>query len=321
MKKKLDLLSSLLREFENDIGTSDLLRVVLEALKKSMKDFRPQSHTDFRNQFENLVYLFCHTEPKFGLFRYYFQKLIYEFDHLPDGFQDFDTFFENQIEHIQKKEAENNLAILHHSEEIDVHNKSILIYDQSHTVRNVLSHLQAQKKKFNVIVAEQEPEKTHSNIEFLHQANIPFQVVPDYMLSHIGDRVDMLFFGALTLKSNMDFVMSTGTHSVISEFHTMKTPLYMFIQTTKLSLWESDHKEVYHREESRCHSCKPINYTRLKFSHDRVEAGLFDKIITNEGIFSEKTLKEFFDLNLTDYKKQSKALSFDIEHTEFPHNS
>lgn len=308
MQKKLDLLSTLLRDFENDLGTSDLFFVVLKAMKEALQYFKPVDTNDFQRQFRQLVYMFCNTQPKFGLFRHYFQTILYDFENLPKNNVSIDEFFRDELQKIEDQERSNREAILRYSESLDVDGKSILIYEQSHKVQEVLQHLKDKGKKFRIVVAEQEYEKTHRIIEFLHEQNIPFQVVPDYMLSHIEDAVDMLFFGALTLKNTMDFVMPTGSHSVLSEFHTMNIPSYMFLQTTKFSLWESEPKtEVYHKKETRKHFSKPINYERLKFSHDRVQARLFEKIITEEGVCTPEELQQTFEKKLTQCQKQKKV--------------
>jgi translation initiation factor 2B subunit (eIF-2B alpha/beta/delta family) len=312
MNKKLELLSSLLREFENESGTSDLFMTVLKTLKQSLQEFESKDTNDFHEQFNQLIYLLCNTKPKFGIFRYYLEDLRYEFDQLPHD-ANFNEFFEQQIQKIDHQEKQNQKNILENANTLDVHKKSILIYEQSHNVQNVLKYFKNQNKIFNVIVAEQEYEKTHTIIEFLHEEDIPFQVVPDYMLSHIDKNVDLVFFGALTLQDTMEFVMPTGSHAVISEFNTMNIPVYMFLQTTKFSLWPSEKKEIYHKKETRRHYNKPINYERLKFSHDRVHMDLFDKIITEEGILSPEELKHCFDKKFEEHQKKEKKYNFSLD--------
>lgn len=312
MKNKLDLLSTLLRDFENETGTSDLLLIILKTLKNALKEFQSKDSKDFHEQFNQLVYMLCNTKPKFGIFRYYLQDLRYEFDQLSNDAH-FEEFFDEHIQKIQNQEAQNKKNILNNANTIDIHKKSILIYEQSHNVQNVLKHLKAQNKTFNVIVAEQEYDKTHSIIEFLHTNDIMFQVVPDYMLSHIDKNVDIVFFGALTLQDTMEFVMPTGSHAVISEFKTMDIPVYMFLQTTKFSLWTSEKKEIYHKKETRRHYNKPINYERIKFSHDRVHANLFHRIVTEEGILTPEELKECFEKRREEHRKKETKYTFSLD--------
>ena len=94
----------------------------------------------------------------------------------------------------------------------------------------------------------------------------------------------------------MHFVMDPGTHSIISEFHVENIPAYMFIDTSKFSLWESKERgEIFIHKHLRQHHSKPIEYERIKYSHDRVPVKLFKKIITDEGVLNPGQLKELFD--------------------------
>jgi translation initiation factor 2B subunit (eIF-2B alpha/beta/delta family) len=164
----------------------------------------------------------------------------------------------------------------------------------------VLIHLKNKKNKFNVIIAEQDYEKTHDNIERMYAAGIQFMVVPAYMLSHLHDQIDMVFFGALTLKDTMNFVMNPGALSIISEFHHEKIPVYMFLGTEKFSLWKSKKRgEIFIHKHTRKHLNKPIVYERTKYSHDRVPSDLFKKIVTNEGVFTSKQIEKMFNEKYT----------------------
>jgi len=189
------------------------------------------------------------------------------------------------------------------SDALDVKGKTILIHDHSHTVQDVLIHYKAQGKKFNVIIAEQDYEKTHDNIERLHKAGIEFTVVPAYMLSHVHDQIDMVFFGALTLKDSMDFVLNPGALSLVTEFHVEKIPVYIFLGIDKFSLWKSKKRsEIFIHRHTRQHADKPIKYERIKYSHDRVPSKYFKKIITNEGVLTPVELKQVFDEKLKNLK-------------------
>ncbi|MBU1992673.1 hypothetical protein KKG51_03170, partial [Patescibacteria group bacterium] len=246
MTKDTELLSSLFRELETELGTTDIAIVALKALLKSVKSLDFDTVQEFCDQFKNLHEVVTNTEPKFGILNLYFSKL----NKLLSEYLIKNSVTRNRsrrviIKHIKEMIKEVNLwekAILKHAESLDVEGKTILIHDHSHTVYNVLAHYKYLGKNFRVIIAEQDFEKTHINIERMHKCQIPFQVVPAYMLSHVHNKVDMVFFGALTLKDTMNFVMGPGSHGLISEFNTENIPSYMFINTAKFSLWKSTKK-------------------------------------------------------------------------------
>ena len=298
MQDKIDHFSKLLRELEAEIGTRDVAILVYRAFTAALKSFKADSFDDFLKQFKDFYNVLSNTEPKFAILTYHFGKLICAMED-----EKFVSAAKNKWRfHMQKLAKEILKDIKYHgedlikfSEKINVEGKTILVHDHSHTVRDVLTHYKKIGKNFKVVVAEQDFDKTHDNIEYLFKAKIPFQVVPSYMLSHIHDRIDMLFFGALTLKDTMTFVMDPGTHGIISEFHVAKIPVHMFMDTDKFSFWKSKKRgEIFIHSHTRAHHTKPIEYERIKYSHDRVPSALFTKIVTDKGVFEAKDLKEVY---------------------------
>ncbi|MFC1615973.1 hypothetical protein ACFL21_02430 [Patescibacteria group bacterium] len=312
MKSKLDLMSQLLRDMEMDIGTRDLANLVFEALIQAIKSLKVNEASSFCKQFSSLSELVCQTEPKFGILNYHFVNLSHELESDICGknisISSWKKKAISKVKLIVKNIGKQEKKLLEYAETLDVEGKTILIHDHSHTVQDVLSHFHRMKKHFRVIIVEQDFEKTHSNIEKLHSAQIPFQVVPAYMISHVIDNVDMLFFGALTLKDTMDFVMSPGTHGVITEFYAEKVPIYMFMNTTKFSLWKSKKRGgIFIHKHQREHHNKPIQYERIKYSHDRVHVDMFKRVITNEGAFTPTQIESLFNKKLVNYLKKAKA--------------
>lgn len=305
VNKKVQLLSQLLRTVEVDCGTSDMATMVFRSLKDSIEHLKTKDNLVFYKQFKTLVQNIHETEPKYAILNYYSTKLLSEFDSIKkDKTINYSQWAVEQMDLIEVEMNENRKAIIHHSEKINLNKKTVLLHDHSHTVHQVLCHQKSMGRKFKVIIAEQEYEKTHENIEVLHEAGIPFQVVPDYMISHIHESVDMVFFGALTLKDSMHFVMDPGAYGVISQFKSLGVPIYVFIKATKFSYWASKPRgEIYFKKHRRTHCNKPIEYDRLKYSHDRVPVELFHKIITNEGVFNPDKLKESFKKHYKKYRR------------------
>lgn len=299
MQNRIKHFSTLLRELEAEIGTRDVAVLVYNAFTNSLRSFKADSFEDFLKQFKDFYHILCSTEPKFGILIYHFGKLVCALED-KKFIESAKGKWRNNLRKIAKKIMKDikyhSDDLLKQAEKIDVEGKTILVHDHSHTVRDVLTRYKEMGKNFKVVVAEQDFDKTHDNIEYLFSAGIPFQVVPSYMLSHIHDRIDMLFFGALTLKDNMTFVMDPGTHGIISEFHVAETPIYMFIDTDKFSFWKSKKRgEIFIHAHARMHHAKPIEYERIKYSHDRVPAELFTKVVTDKGVFSLDELKTVFD--------------------------
>lgn len=296
---------------EADVGTRATAQIVLESLILAIENFDSDKADVFCKEFDQLVNVVCNTEPKFGVLNYHFLNLIDSFEKsICDQSFSANRWKKEAIQNIRSILKENNQMkrkLLKNADKLKVNNKTILVHDHSHTVQDVLCHYKYLGRKFKLIIAEQDFDKTHDNIERYHKAGIPFQVVPAYMLSHVHNQIDMAFFGALTLKDSMHFVMDPGTLGTISEFHVEGVPIYMFMGTAKFSLWKSKPKgEIFMREHTRIHHNKPIEYSRVKYSHDRVPLNLFTSVITNEGIFEPKEMKKFFKQKLDDYQKLRK---------------
>jgi len=299
MTSKTELFSDLMRELEADIGSRDLTDLVLQSLIDAIRGFKGSKFNNFCKQYSEFAEMVTNTEPKFGIFRYYFGYLEKEITGEVCSIsknKKWKKLAINRIEEVRKFARKQKRKLIKNSDEVDVEGKTILIHDHSHTVQDVLVHFRGQGKKFKVVIAEQDYEKTHDNIERLHNAGISFTVVPAYMLSHIHDNIDMVFFGALTLKDTMHFVMNPGALSIITEFQLEGVPIFMFMGTDKFSLWKSKKRsEIFIHKHTRKHIHKPIEYERIKYSHDRVPVKLFKKIITNEGVLTPARLKKVFN--------------------------
>jgi len=288
-----------MRDLEVDIGSRDLTELVLLSLIDAIRAFKGSKFDNFCKQYHEFAEMVTNTEPKFGIFRFYFGYLEKEIAGKVCNISNDKKWKKHAIKKIKetlKYARKQKKSLFKNADKIKIDDKTILIHDHSHTVQDVLVHYKGKGKKFNVIIAEQDYKKTHDNIERLHNAGIPFTVVPAYMLSHVHDQIDMVFYGALTLKDTQHFVMNPGALSIITEFQLDKTPIYMFFGTDKFSLWKSQKRgEIFIHKHTRKHIHKPIEYERIKYSHDRVPSEFFEKIITNEGIFNHKELKKVFE--------------------------
>lgn len=299
---------------EVDLGTTNLSIMVLESFKSAVEDLKGQDLHDFYESLLELTGFINNTKPKFAMIIdgfYEILKLAHDEEiHHPEAkFPLKKRIFLKKLKEMIREEKAEEKAIIENAKTIDVEGKEILIHDNSRTIQRVLKAYKRARKHFRVIVAEQDPEKTGAIIESLHKARIPFRVVPSYMISHLDDHIDMVFLAGLTLKSTMDFVMDPGTNALVSQFHVMKKPVYMFMATSKFSMWKAKKKSgVYTQVHRRKHHCKPIDFERIKFSHDRVPAKLMKKIVTEQGIFTPARIEKIFKEKLKERLSADKKI-------------
>ena len=288
-------LSELFRAIESEQGTHSFCVLVLEALHTALSQYKIKTRRAFRTQLMSLFTLVRETKPRYAILIESFYRILEVYDKQKRTSV---PALLDEIERVKVSYLLEMKQLVQVSDKIKVEGKSILIHDHSHSVQNVLRAMREHKKPFQVIVAEQDPQKTHDNIAFLHAHDIQFKVVPAYMLSHIDKAVDMVFCGAVTFQQNRHLVMDPGSRSIISHFHLEKKPIYVFLSTSKFSLWQSTkgmadidvkvHKRRHPRQME-------IEFERLKFSHDRVAVDLVSNIVTEQGIYKPQGVVRVFN--------------------------
>jgi translation initiation factor 2B subunit (eIF-2B alpha/beta/delta family) len=314
-------LSALLREIEVDIGSTNLSLLVLKSFAEAVSSLKGRDHHQFFQALLDLTDNINSTEPKFAIIIDSFHeilKLAYseELHHLDEKFPLRKQKFLEKLSDLIREEKREEKELIKNAMELDVEGKEILIHDNSRTVSRVLKAFKKAGKHFRVIIAEQDPEKTGPIIENLHKSRIPFRVVPAYMIAHVEEHVDMIFLGGLTLKSTMNFVMDPGTNGLVSQFHLMKKPIYVFMVTGKFSLWHAKKRtQVFTHVDQRKHYCKPINFERIKFSHDRVPAKFMKRIVNEKGVMTPNQVEKLFKQKLKERVKSDEK--FRKQLTEF----
>lgn len=303
-------------QIERDLGTKDLNSLMLHALRDALQSCKLSTLESLKTQMEELIHIFNNTEPRYAIVLYNMYNVYDEIRKITKDsksrhdYKEYKRKITKIVDRLISQSQKSKRHIFRNAEGINADGKTILIHDHSHTVQDVLYHFKRKGQKIRVLVAEQDMEKTLSNIEILSKRKIPFQVVPAHMLSNVEDEVDMCFFGALTLKSTYDFVVDTGTNAIISEFHLRRVPIYIFLSSSKFALWKARKKEaVVRRLTTRKHPSKKIHFERFKFSHDRVPLSSVTYTITDEGIFKAHELKKLYQEKYKEYGDLMKEIS------------
>jgi|CXWL01.1.fsa_nt_gi translation initiation factor 2B subunit (eIF-2B alpha/beta/delta family) len=285
--------SELFLKIESDVGTTQLNYFVLTALKNAIHHFKEKDEQDFFEQFNLLLENVKNTEPRIALIIDSFYDVWKVLDEAkkvehPAGHY----YWEKKVIDLIKKNRKITKEESHTMTKFGVKTIKkgdvILIHSISHTVLDVIIQAKKSGRDFKIIVAEQEVEKTQQLIEILSKNTIHFQVVPEYMLSHIESDITKVFLGGVTINEQMNVVADAGSNAIVSEFHLHKTPIYLFISTRKFSLWKS--RESHHTYKVKnirtVANCKPITFERIKFSHDRVPLDFYDFIVTELGVMT-----------------------------------
>lgn len=294
-------ISQLFLGLEAEMGITGMDDVVLSALLRAIHDFKEKGEEDFLTQFYELFENVKNTQPRIAIVIDHFFHLwntlseAKETKH-PEGHLFWERKIIGKIKEFRVSIKEEKCKLFKTGAAQIRSGDVILIHGLSSSVFESLFRAKRNGKKFKIIVAEQELEKTQKIIELLSKHRISFQVIPEYMLSHIESEVTKVFFGAVTINSNLHVVCDAGVNAIVSEFHLRKTPIYLFLLIRKFSLWKSSAEHHrYKATSTRTHGYKPISFERIKFSHDRVPLDHFKYVVTEKGKLKPAEIKEIYD--------------------------
>jgi len=312
MKNSQDQMSEVFLNIEADLGTTGLLMLVFDMIVKSAKDYKVQDVEKFYDQLQELICMVKNTKPRIGIVIYYLSEIWDQMRKQKAKFKTMGNVVAALEEIVKEKIKETEVdanRLVEYGVDLVEDEDSILVQSHSKVVLRILEKAWQQGKKFRVVVAEQELEKTKDNIQFLYERKIPFTVVPEFMLSHIEHEINKVFLGALTLNNNYCFVTDAGTSSVVAEFHQERIPIYMFVVTKKFSLWENPithhtYKTVQKKIEKRTKDI--LTYERIKFSHDRVNLDSVDWVITEKGKSIPKAVRKMYQEKFAEYQEWRK---------------
>jgi len=294
-------ISELFLDIEGEVGTTALNNMFLIALKKAIHDFEEKNDADFFAQFYELLQLVKNTEPRVSLiidnlYEIWKALLTDKLKGHPEGHRHLEKKVGAAILSSQKTTREERKKLTMHGVGQVHKNDVILIHSISGSVLDVLFEAKKAGKDFRVVIAEQEAEKTQQLIELLSEGGIRFQVVPEYMLSHVESEVTKVFLGGVTINDQLAVVGDSGSNAIVSEFHLRETPIYLFMSTRKFSLWKS--RESHHTYKVKniktLANDKHITYERIKFSHDRIPLEFYDHIVTEAGILTPKETEKLY---------------------------
>lgn len=298
--------NALLIGMEHDVGTRDTCIHFLASLQTALLETKFKSAEDARAQFSAFYEMFTHLKPRMAIIQHYLDNVL-ECACTTDR-QTLTELLQVMVEVIQRAEKDNELhndELKHRALHAIPGNGRILIHSHSHTVLDTLDLAKHTHKKFSVIVAEQEASRTLDIAKFLNERQIPFTVVPEYMLSSVEMDISCMLIGAVTLKHDMHFVVDAGTKAVVSEMNAAKIPVFLMLTTNKFSYWKTKPAlQTQKTVKSIAHPHAHFSFERVKFSHDRLPLSQVNHIITEEGIFSPKDLMKHYKQKLAEYQER-----------------
>jgi translation initiation factor 2B subunit (eIF-2B alpha/beta/delta family) len=159
----------------------------------------------------------------------------------------------------------------------------ILVHSASGVVIRVLVEAwEKRKRRFKVIVLQQDFAKTRQLIQALKQSGIPHEVVPEYDLVHYLGQATKLFIGAVAVTPDNNVVASAGTANIVGLCHVGRVPVYLFVNSLKFSHQPADAQEIHRKETEQDRA--GVKYSLTTYSHSLVPLNLIANVITETGV-------------------------------------
>lgn len=310
--------NALLIELEQERGTRETCSQVLSCLREALNFTRFCSADDMCRQFDAFYDMFMHMKPRMAIIQNYLDRLVESQLHHPKeslcGLLD---VLEKDIDAAEKDIAEQGKALAKNMAAALPNHSHILIHSNSRSVRDALEAASHTYKKFDVIIAEQEANRTLEIARDLNRRKIPFVVVPEYMLGSVEMDITCMFIGGVTLKKDMHVIVDPGTRAVVSEMNVANIPVYLLITTNKFSYWDTRvANQTLKSVRTVADPEKTVSFERIKFSHDRLPLQQVTHIVTEEGIYSPESVQKRYKEKYEEYRRMHKEITrrLDLRH-------
>ena len=278
-----EVLYKLIREHEEVMGVSRTTTVSLQSYRDALHKIKSTEKKAFKDLILDLNEVIKNTEPKII-------PLIHLIEEFETGLK---IYFEDPFEQIRDqalKLLDQKLAryekciqgVIDHGMQVIEENDFIIVQSPSLAIRSALtrSHCE-QKKKFRVLILDQNFIRIRQLIKDLSQAGVEFLVIPEYNLSHFLKTATKLMIGAVSITPDKKIVTTVGTANAVGLCHLNRIPVFLLANSLKFAHRMISEQHI-HKEESQ-RSSDNLTYRHVAFSHDQVDLNLIDHVITEQG--------------------------------------
>jgi len=292
--KDQEILYKLFRDHEDVIGVSQTSLLALESIISSIRQLKCSPNT-IRAQILGLIKTIEDSKPRIVpliniilLCKKEIRSLkIIETGDVEEIKRVVITAIEKHIEHLNC----NIQRVVEFGVECINNDDFILVYSVSAPVKRIIPEAKKRGKKFKVLILRQDFRKTKQVMRILDKEDVAYIVVPEYGLSHFLDKVNKLFIGAIAITADNKVITAAGTSNIVSIAHIHKLPVYLFVNSLKLSVKKSIDQNIHQKAEKRHHD--DFEYTFITHSHDIADLELIDHLIIEDGEIDLKDISRY----------------------------
>lgn len=283
MKKETNhALYQLIRDYMNAMGTSHTTLVALDTYMDAIERIKCQE-TAFMDHLTELNNVICNTEPK-----------VIPLVHLIEEFNEEMQPYKGSSLETAKQKAVSILRQKRERFESDTRKVTencvkniaaddfIIAHSPTGYIRDAFIYAYVElKRKFRVLILKNNFLRTKNLVNALEQHQIPHLLIPEYNLSHFLQHTNKLFIGAVSVTSDKRAVTGIGTANVVSLCRWHRVPVYLFVETIKVSHKALPDQNIYREEQDQAET--DFTFHMTTFSHDFIELQMVDHLITEKG--------------------------------------
>ncbi|MDA8126629.1 MAG: hypothetical protein M0009_15760 [Deltaproteobacteria bacterium] len=280
--KDRQTLYKLFRDQSDVLGSSQLTVTALQAFVSALKVLKC-SREEIFPLFEELIDIISHSQPHIVSLIHLLEEFPAEIR--PLAARDSATIRAEAVRILEAKIAkfeECQRRVVEQGMSTVVDGDVLLVHSVSSVVRAILLRAHQEKgRRFQVIVLEQDFNKTRQLLKSLDRAAIPYKVMPEYTLSHAIREATKFFLTAHSVTADRNLVADAGTANIVSLCHVEKIPIYLFVNSLKFSHQATVDQRIHRKEVRRIRDGHCYHVTT--YSHCLVAIGLIDHVFTEAG--------------------------------------
>jgi translation initiation factor eIF-2B subunit alpha len=279
-----EILDGLFRDLVDVYTASHTSLLALEGFAESLRQLRV-SKDRVRGEIQQLGAVIINSRPRLfpldNLIESFLEEMqeqcICQLDSVEDVVSAAIAILEGQAELLES----NVSRVVGHGAQCVEDGDVVIVHAMDGTVKRILPEAKRQGRVFRVLILGQDFVKTKQVIKAMAGEGIDHLVLPEYSLTHFIGEASKLFLSSQAVTSDDKFVSDNGTASIVGTSHLHGLPIYLFVNSLKLTHWTADDQKINLKEHTK--SLGGVEYAHVSHSHDVVDLALVDHVITEEG--------------------------------------
>lgn len=275
----LDVLNRQLLGLDRERGSDGIVLYVLGALQRTLREYRGDARAPaLRDQLLGVYEAMLGCRPRMAnVLRDLRAAIVYLCDH-PDADRDqLSAFFEER----KSEKLRIRAACVSAAVSLLADASVVLLHALSETIRDTLLELAHLPRRPQLVVAEQEPEKTARLVRTLSECGFERNLVSEYSIAHAVRAETLLLLPALTLSAESIVSAAPGSIGLAGHVQRAGGVVWAVLSTNKFSYWEDESAAAFRIEKYVMRG--GVSVRKDVYSHDPLPLDALTGLITERG--------------------------------------